>query len=127
MEPKDERLQDRLLSRLPKPTNLADYRREVAQLLEKNDKAFLREKWGARALWMFCVCLGVGYIWFGGAKLDTPKAAWFGTLACFWLIVGAVELLKNFINRTRVELMREVKQVQLQLLELQDALNKRPV
>ena len=125
MENKDESMQDRLRSRLPKPSNSADYRREVAQLLEKNDKAFLREKWGARALWIFCVCLGTAYLWFGGAKLDTPKAAWFGCLACFWLIVGAVELLKNFINRSRVELMREVKQVQLQVLELQEALNKR--
>ena len=125
MENKDEKMQDRLLSRLPKPSNSADYRREVAQLLEKNDKAFLREKWGARALWIFCICLGTSYIWFSGAKLDSPKAAWFGTLACFWLIVGAVELLKNFINRSRVELMREVKQVQLQVLELQEALNKR--
>jgi hypothetical protein len=125
MENKDDKMQDRLLSRLPNPSNAADYRREVAQLLEKNDKAFLREKWGARALWIFCVCLGTTYLWFGGAKLDTPKAAWFGCLACFWLLIGAVELLKHFINRTRVELMKEVKQVQLQILELQEALNKR--
>ena len=122
MEPKDERIKDRLLSRLP--SNSADYRKEVAQLLEKNDKAFLREKWGARALWIFCVCLGTAYLWFGGAKLDTPKAAWFGCLACFWLLIGAVELLKHFINRSRLELLKEVKQVQLQVLELQEALNK---
>jgi hypothetical protein len=125
MEPKDEKIQDRLLSHLPNPSNAAGYRKEVALLLEKNDKSFLREKWGARALWIFCIVLGTSYIWFGGAKLDTPKAAWFGTLACFWLIVGAVELLKNFINRSRVELLREVKQLQLQVLELQEALNKR--
>jgi hypothetical protein len=125
MEPKDENMQDRLLSHLPrKPSNLADYRKEVAILLEKNDKEFLREKWGARALWIFCVLLGTAYLWFGGAKLDTPKAAWFGCLACFWLIVGAVELLKHFINRSRVELLKEVKQVQLQVLELQEQLRK---
>src|ERR1035438_8936278 len=109
MEPKDERMQDRLLSHLPKrPSNLADYRREVALLLQKNDKAFLREKWGARAIWLFCVCLGVAYMWFGNywrwsapnnAQFDTPRDAWSGTVACFWLIVGAVELLKHFINR----------------------------
>ena len=126
MEPKDEKtLQDRLLSRSPLPSNSADYRKEVAQLLEKNDKAFLREKWGARALWIFCVGLGTSYLWFGGAKLDTPKAAWFGCLACFWLLIGAVELLKHFINRSRLELLKEVKQVQLQVLELQEALHKR--
>jgi hypothetical protein len=64
-------------------------------------------------------------LWFGGAKLDTPKAAWFGCLACFWLLIGAVELLKHFINRSRLELLKEVKQVQLQMLELQESLSKR--
>ena len=125
MEPKDERMQDRLLSHLPTPSNSTDYRKEVAQLLEKNDKAFLREKWGARALWIFCVLLGTAYLWVGGAKLDTPKAAWFGCLACFWLLIGAVELLKHFINRSRLELLKELKQVQLQVLELQEVVNKR--
>jgi hypothetical protein len=125
MEPNEEKMQDRLLSRLPKPANSAGYRMEVAQLLEKNDKAFLREKWGARALWIFCVCLGTTYLWFGGDKLDSPKAAWFGCLACFWLIIGAVELMKHFINRSRLELLKEVKQIQLQILDLQEALSKR--
>ena len=124
MEPKDERMQDRLLSHLPKPSKIGDYRREVALLLEKNDKEFLREKWGTRAMWLFCVGLGVVYMWFGDAKLDTPKAAWSAGLACFWLIVGAVQVLKHFINRGRVELLKEVKQVQLQVLELQEQLAK---
>jgi len=126
MEPKDETMQDRLLSRLPKkPSNLADYRREVALLLEKNDKAFLREKWGARAIWIFCVGLGAAFLVKGSSRFEPAHAAWFGCLACFWLIVGAVELLKHFINRSRVELLKEVKQVQLQVLELQEQLGKR--
>jgi len=125
MEPKDERMQDRFTSRLAMPSNSADYRKEVARMLEKNDKTFLREKWGATAMWIFCVGLGTVYLWFGGEKLDSPKAAWFGCLAVFWLLIGAVELLKHFINRSRLELLKEVKQVQLQILEMQEALNKR--
>jgi len=125
MEPKDEKMQDQLLSRLPNLSNSAAYRREVALLLEKNEKAFLREKWGARALWFICVGLGVMYLWFSGARLDSPKAAWYGCLACFWLVIGAVEVLKHFINRSRVELLKEIKQVQLQVLDLQEALSKR--
>lgn len=125
MEPNEERMQDRLVSKLPKPGNLEQYRKEVALLLEKNEKGFLREKWGARAMWIFCVCLGTTYLWFGGARLDTPKAAWFGCLACFWLLIGAVELVKHFINRSRIELLKEIKQVQLQLLEMQEAMSRR--
>ena len=52
MEPKDEKLQDRLLSRLPSPSNSAEFRKEVARVLEKNDKVFLRETWAATALWI---------------------------------------------------------------------------
>jgi hypothetical protein len=125
MAGKDDKMQSRLLGKMPDPANAAEYRREVAQMLEKNDRAFLREKWGSRALWIFCVLLGTAYLWSGGAKLDTPKAAWFGCLACFWLLIGAVELLKHFINRSRVELLRELKQVQLQVLELQGEMLKR--
>lgn len=125
MADKDEKMHDRLLSRLPDPANVSGYRQEVSRMLEKNDRAFLREKWGARALWVFCVFLGTAYLWFGGAKLDTPKAAWFGCLACFWLLIGAVELLKHFINRSRLELLKELKQVQLQVLELQAEVARR--
>jgi len=124
MERKDEKMQDRLLARLPDPSNVAGYRKEVAQLLEKNDKAFLREKWGSRAMWFFCVALGTFYLWFSGEKLDSPKAAWFGCMACFWITIGAVEVIKHFINRSRVELLREIKQVQLQVLEMQAQLQR---
>jgi len=125
MADKKDKMQDRLLSRLPDPGNVAGYRQEVSRLIEKNDRAFLREKWGSRAMWIFCVLLGTLYLWFGGARLDTPKAAWFGCLACFWLLIGAVELLKHFINRSRVELLKEVKQLQLQVLELHAEVQRR--
>jgi len=47
-----------------------------------------------------------------------------GTFTLFFVIAGAVELLKYFINRNRVELLKEIKQVQLQVLELQAAMRK---
>ena len=126
MEGKDERMQDRLLSHLPKASNLAEYRKEVAALLQKNDKAFLREKWFVRGLWFLTVVAGTVLLYHGGlsAELNTPRAAWYGSLACYVLIYGAVELLKHFINRSRVELLKEVKQVQVQVLELQERLGR---
>jgi len=120
MEPNAENLRDRLISRLPQPSNLADYRREVAELLAKNEKGLRREKWGAGALWMFLVITGTLMIWLPGqAQNPRPdQAAWLAGLATFMLIGGAVELLKHFINRARVELLKEAKQTQLQVLEL---------
>jgi hypothetical protein len=60
----------------------------------------------------------------GGAHSNTTRGLWFGVLACFWLLVGAVELLKHFINRARVDVLREVKGLELRILELQEQLRK---
>jgi hypothetical protein len=116
MEPKSE-VREGLLSRLPQPANLAGYRKEVAELIDGNEKKLRREKFGAGATWISVVALSAALFWGGGGSQATG-AAWRGAMACFWLVFGAVELLKYFINRARVELLRETKQVQLQVLEL---------
>jgi hypothetical protein len=122
MEQRNENMRDRLLARLPQPENLAAYREEVEASLLKNQRAFRREKWGVGALWVFMAGLSTVFLVLGGQHLDKPVGLWFGTLACFWLIYPSVELLKHFINRSRVELLKEVKQIQLQVLELQASL-----
>jgi hypothetical protein len=73
---------------------------------------------------VFCGCAFDCILFLGGQRLDTPKGPWFASLACFWLLFGAVELLKHFINRSRVDLLKEVKQVQVQVIELQDLSRK---
>jgi hypothetical protein len=124
MEKQNENLRDRLLARLPQPENLRAYRDEVASALARNEEAFRREKWGVGALWIFAVGLSTVFLWLGAHRLDTPKGPWFGILACFVLLYPLAEVLKHFINRSRVEILKEVKQVQLQVLELQALLRK---
>jgi hypothetical protein len=127
MENRSEEMRDQLLSRLPQPENLADYRREVGALLEKNQRGLRREKWGTAAIWFWVVGLGTVLMTGAGIKMspaNAGKAAYIGTFACFFLIAGAVELLKHFINRARVDLLKEIKQVQLQVLEVQASVRK---
>ena len=124
MDPKAERIREDLLSRLPQPTNLAAYQEEVTSLLKKNEKGLRRERWVVVPMWIYLVVLSTAFLWIGGKKLATPVGLWFGILACFWLLFGMVFLVKHFINRSRVELLKEVKQVQLQVLELHALLNK---
>jgi hypothetical protein len=122
METNNEGIRDRLLSRLPQPANLAEYGSQVAALLAKNEKGLRRETWGSSATWIFAVLLGTAFLLGSGRFLGTSKApiaAFMGTWACFFLIAAAVELLKHFINRARVELLKEIKQLQLQVLQLQ--------
>jgi hypothetical protein len=121
MEPKSEEMREGLLSRLPQPANLAGYRREVADLIGKKEKTLRLEKRIAGATWAAVVVLSVALFWGAGSH----DAAWRGAFACFWMIFGAVELLKYFINRAHVEALRETKQVQLQILELQALIRAR--
>jgi len=115
----NENMRDRLLARLPQPENIAEYRNEVTALLDRNDKKLRQEKWYSGLIWGFVAGLGTIFLWQGGKHASTATAAYLGTFACFFLIYGAVELLKHFINRSRVELLKEIKQLQLQVLELQ--------
>jgi len=128
MEPKSENLRDGLLSRLPQPENLAGYRQEVTALLEKNEKGLRQQKWYAGAIWLWVVGLGTVFFVLCGKLVDKPggagKIALIGSFACFMLISASVELLKLFINSARVDLLKETKQVQLQVLELQSLLRK---
>ena len=109
---------------MPQPENLGAYREEVEASLQKNQRAFRREKWGVGALWLFAVGLSTTFLILAGQHLNTPKGLWFGILACFVMIYPSAEVLKHFINRSRVEVLKEVKQVQLQVLKLQASLRK---
>jgi len=119
MKQKNDNLREHLLARLPQPGNSAAYRAEVEASLRKNQRAFRREKWGVGALWVFAVCLSTAFLYEGARRLDTPRGTWFGLLACFVMLYPLAEVLKHFINRGRVEVLKEIKQLQLQVLELQ--------
>jgi len=43
-------------------------------------------------------------------------------MAGMLLLFGAVEIVKHLINRSRVEVLKEVKQVGMQILELRESL-----
>jgi hypothetical protein len=122
MDPKNEVTRDRLLSHLPRPEDMGAYRAGVDAALAKRDKAFRREKRFTGALWIFCVLLSTVFVVFSGQHLDSAVGPWLQTFGIYVLITGALELLKLFINRSRVEVLKEVKQVQLQVLELHELL-----
>jgi hypothetical protein len=118
MNPKDESVRERLLSQLPTPANAAEYRKEVNALVAKNDRAIRWEKVVTQVGWIVCIAIAIGFLWFDGNAAATPKGPW---LACFTFLVGMTELLKHHTNRCRIELLKEIKQVQLQVLDLRDA------
>ena len=124
MEHRGESIGDQLLSRLPRPENLAAYREEVTSLLAKNKQALRRNKWTVVRIWIFVVAVSGPFLWMAGRHFNTPQGNWFLGLACFWVLFGAIEIAKYIAHQGRVELLKELKQIQLQVLELHGLLSK---
>ncbi|SRR5581483_8150501 len=124
MEHRSEAMRELLLSRLPRPANLATYQEEVSSLLMENEKKLRRNKWTVVRVWIFVIAVSVPFLWMAGRHFNTPQGNWFLVLTCFWVLFGAVEVVKYVIHQGRVELLKELKQVQLQVLELNSLLGK---
>lgn len=126
MEKKNNSLREQLLSRLPQPENLASYREEVSSLMAKHEKALFWEKFAGTSVgWLgFVVFLVITFNrnWF--PKLDTHGAILLYSLAGFLVFAGSVHGLGIRISRSKVDLLKEVKQVQLQVLELEAAMKE---
>jgi hypothetical protein len=126
MEQRTESIRELLLSRLPEPKDLPAYRNEVASLLAKHEKAFFWEKWSVYVGY-YGGCAFAAWVLLGPGKqfLGKPGGLLIEVLGFVAFMAGAVGILKLFIYRSRIEFLKEVKQVQLQVLELQASLRER--
>ena len=124
MEKQNDSMRERLLARLPQPENLAAYREETASLLAKHEKALFWEKVPSVALMLIALAILMNGGFRAhkiGATIDQFTWLWSG----FFYFVGIFLGLSYRINRSKVDTLKEVKQVQLQILELQASLQKR--
>ena len=132
MDKQPEPLRERLLAQFePDPEKLATYRKAVQAMLEKNEQALRLQKriaksMGAGACFFL---LGIGLITLGGLIAGEPflvGPAWAWVLAVCLILIGAsFEILKYFIERGRVEVLKEVKGLELQLLQMKEQLQQR--
>jgi hypothetical protein len=121
---RSESIDELLLSRLPRPANLAAYQEQVKCLLEQNEKTLQQNKWTVRRVWFFVIAVSIPSLWMAGAHFNTPQGNWFLGAVFFWVLFGAIEIAKYDHNQARVELLKELKQIQLQVLEVQALLTK---
>jgi hypothetical protein len=125
MEQENSSLRERLLARLPQPENREVYREETAALMARHERALFWERvTGTSVAW-----LGIGVYMFANSftmrpKLDTHAIGLFDALAVVLFFTGGLMLLGYSISRNKVDLLKELKQVQLQMLELQASLKK---
>jgi hypothetical protein len=126
MDNQSEPLRERLLAQFELDRGkLATYRKEIQAMLDKNERTLRLQKWYAGSIWIFVVLMGTCFMTLGGFFSDKPAGLWLGLSSCFFLIAAAVELVKYFINRSRVEVLKEMKGLELQLLEIKERLQQR--
>ena len=121
---RNDLISERLLSRLPQPENMADYQGAVTALLAENERRLRRNKWTLVRVWIFIVAVSAPCLWMAGTHFNTAEGNWFLGLVGFWVLFGAIEIAKYEHNQGRVELLTELKQVQLQILELHAQFSK---
>jgi hypothetical protein len=128
MEPDNKEFRRNLIEQLvPEPGRLDRYRKEMTQMLDQNERGLRFEKWVAGVLWLFGVAMMTAFLLMSGFYHPTPERVWAVSLMTFavLLLYGAIELVKHFINRARVELLKELKQIELRVLELDERLRSR--
>jgi hypothetical protein len=121
---RNESISDLLLSRLPQSADLAAYQKEVTSLLAQNEKMLRRNKWTVVRVWIFVVVVSVPFLWMAGTHFNTAEGNWFLGLVGFWVLFGAIETAKYEHKQGRVEILKELKQVQLQILQLHALVSK---
>jgi len=124
METKND-LREGLLSRLPRPESLASYRQETASLLAKHEKALATERWTAAALSFCAMATFFFYGWMMKAHpLDAGAQLSFSVGILVFVLLVVVNGVRYPIYASQVATLKEIKQVQLQLLEVQSRLDK---
>jgi hypothetical protein len=125
METNDQEFRRQLLGQMsPEPDRLNQYRKEMAKMIEENERGLRFERRFAAVLWLYGVAIFTAYLLMSGFYHPTPERVWMVGLVSIGsvLFYGAIELVKHFINRSRVEVLKELKQLELRLLELDERL-----
>ena len=92
-------------------------------MLSKFEARVRKEKWVVGAQWIFLVLLCTAFMLIAGFHIDKSTAAlWFAIQAVFWFLFGVVFLLMARFNQIELALLKEVKRVELAVMELKESL-----
>ena len=123
MAQQSNNLRARLLAALPQPENLAAYREQTVALLAKHATAL---RWDYFTVNVFYI-IAVVFLFVSTASywhLDAIVRHSFQFGSALFFFMGMVFDLRYRIYNSQVATMKEIKQVQLQILELQASLGK---
>jgi hypothetical protein len=128
MSSPDDSLRERLLRQhVPEPEKLATYRKETQAMFEREERRLRFHRRFTAAIWIMLVAMGVMYALVAGWSGDQPTKVYFsiGLTLMMLLIGGAVQLVAGFISRARLELAKDIKGLELRVIEFETLLRDR--
>jgi hypothetical protein len=123
MTKEKDTLRERLLSHLPQPANASAYREGIDQLLKKEEASLRTYTWTHYVLSVCTLALGFMAIYL--SKHHSPQVQSFLVGAGIFFLIVLIEKPILDTRRLHIELLKEIKQVQVQLLELQLQMNNK--
>lgn len=103
----------------------SQYQREVETMLSDLEKKVRFERRIVIVQWLFIVLLTTAFMMIGGYKHETMTGMWFSLQGIFWFLFGAVFLLMARFSQLQLELLKEIKRVELTALEVKEQLAKK--
>src|SRR5262245_12193313 len=128
MSDPDDSLRERLLRQhAPEPEKLANYRKETQAMLEREERRLRFYTLFTAAIWIMLVLMGMMYALVAGWSGDKPVKVYFtiGLTMMMLMLGGAVQLVAGFIGRARLELVKDIKGLELRLIELETLIRDR--
>ncbi len=92
-------------------------------MLAEQEKTLLREKRFTTVMWIYIVLLSTALLTGSGLlMIHKIEGTWIAVTAVFWFLFGAVFFFIHMINKSRFEVIKEIKGVELRLAALEERL-----
>ena len=95
-------------------------------MIEKLEHRLRLQKWYSGGIWIYAVLFVTAYLLFVGFSGVVSPQLTVMAVAFVLLISAGVEIVKYFINRSRVEVLKEIKSLELHVLALEEQLGNKP-
>jgi len=95
-------------------------------MLANQEIKLRRERWVTSVLWIYLVIISTVLMTGSGMlMIHKIEGTWLAVNAVSWLVIGAVFLGSHLINKSRFEVIKEIKGVELRLAALEERLASR--